>query len=111
MVYVFRIGRPIIRVTCNATIAIFLLLGAAAFAAYGKDFLPVSVGLESREHFLAREAPNYQEISFANQVLERKTGVALVFFQHLYYLRTNYVVGDPVSNWNLYPDDYATPEA
>ena len=108
---VSKIGRPLIRLTCNATVVIFLLLGAAAFAAYGKDFLPVSVGLESREHFLVREAPNYQEISFANKLLEGKPGAALVFFQHLYYLRTNFVVGDPVSNWNLYPEDYANPDA
>jgi hypothetical protein len=107
---VSRIGRPFIRLTCNAAVVIFLLFGAAAFAAYGKDFLPVSVGFESREHFLAREAPNYQEISFANKVLDGKPGVALVFFQHLYYLRTDFVVGDPVSNWNLYPEDYVTPE-
>jgi len=108
---VSRIGRPLIRMACDASVVIFLLLGAAAFAAYGKDFLPVSVGLESREHFLAREAPNYQEISFANKELEGKPGVALVFFQHLYYLRTDFVVGDPGSNWDLYPEDYATPDA
>ena len=108
---VSRIGRPLIRMACDASVVIFLLLGAAAFAAYGKDFLPVSVGLESREHFLAREAPNFQEISFANKELEGKPGVALVFFQHLYYLRTDFVVGDPGSNWDLYPEDYATPDA
>jgi hypothetical protein len=108
---VCRIGRPLIRMACNASVVIFVLLGAAAFAAYGKDFLPVSVGLESREHFLAREAPNYQEISFANKELEGKPGAALVFFQHLYYLRANFVVGNPISNWELYPEDYATPDA
>jgi hypothetical protein len=84
------------------------MLGAAAFAAYGKDFLPVSLGLESREHFLEREAPNYQQTSFANRELEGKPGATLVFLQHLYYLRTNFVVGDPTSNWDLYADHYAT---
>ena len=108
---VSRIGRPLLRVACNASVAVFLVLGAAAFVAYGKDFLPVSVGLESREHFLVREAPNYQEISFANRELQGKPGATLVFFQHLYYLRTNFVVGDPASNWELYADQYATPEA
>jgi hypothetical protein len=67
--------------------------------------------LESREHFLAREAPNYQETTFANGVLEGKPGATLVFIQHLYYLRTNFVVGDPTSNWELYPDQYATADA
>ena len=71
----------------------------------------MSVGLESREHFLEREAPNYQQTSFANAVLNRKPGATLVFFQHLYYLRIPFVVGDPDSNWELYSQDYATPEA
>jgi hypothetical protein len=106
-----RIGRPLIRVTCNVSVAIFLLLGAGAFVAYGRDFLPVSVGLEAREHFLYRESPNYQETSFANRLLTGKPEAALVFFRHLYYLRINFVVGDPDSNWDLYPEQYATPEA
>jgi hypothetical protein len=106
-----KIGRPFVRLMCNASVAVFLIVGAGAFAAYGKDFLPVSVGLESREHFLEREAPNYQETSFANRVLDGKPGATLVFFQHLYYLKMNYVVGDPASNWNLYSEQYATPEA
>jgi hypothetical protein len=88
-----------------------LFLGAGAFVAYGRDFLPVSVGLESREHFLDRESPNYQETSFVNRLLNGKPEAALVFFRHLYYLRINFVVGDPDSNWGLYPEQYATPEA
>ena len=107
---VSRIGRPFVRLTCNASVAIFLLLGAGAFVAYGRDFLPVSVGLESREHFLEREAPNYQETSFANNALSGKSGATLVFFQHLYYLKIPFVVGDPDSNWELYSEDYATPK-
>lgn len=108
---VSRIGRPFVRLACNACIAIFLLVGAAAFAAYGKDFLPVSLGLESRGHFLEREAPNYQETAFANDELTGKPGATLVFFQHLYYLRIPFVVGNPTSNWELYPEQYASPEA
>jgi hypothetical protein len=106
-----KMDRPFARLACNATVAIFLLFGAGGLLSYGSDFLPVSVGLESREHFLQREAPNYQETSFANAALDGKSGAALVFFQHLYYLRTRFVVGDPVSNWELYPADYATPES
>jgi hypothetical protein len=49
---VSKLGRPILRLACTASIAIFLLFGAASFAAYARDFLPVSVGMESREHFL-----------------------------------------------------------
>jgi hypothetical protein len=107
---VSRISRPFVRLTCNATVVIFLLLGAGGLAAYGRDFLPVSVGLESREHFLQRQAPNYQETTFANGVLSGKPGAALIFFQHLYYLRIPFVIGNPDSNWKLYSEDYATPE-
>jgi hypothetical protein len=108
---VSKIGRPFVRVTCNASVALSLLLGAGAFVAYGRDFIPVSVGLESREHFLEREAPNYQATSFANRLLDGKPDASLVFFQHLYYLRINFVVGDPSSNWDLYSEQYSTPEA
>jgi Protein of unknown function (DUF1420) len=106
-----KVGRPFVRVTCNASVALFLLLGAGALLAYGRDFLPVSVGLESREHFLEREAPSYQGNLFANRLLNGKPEASLVFFPHLYYLRINYVVGDPDSSWDLYPEQYATPEA
>jgi hypothetical protein len=106
-----RVGRPFTRLACNATVAIFLLFGAGGLLAYGGDFLPVSIGLESREHFLQRESPNYQETSFANTALAGKPGATLVFFQHLYYLRVHFVVGDPESNWELYPADFATPDS
>ena len=33
---------------------------------YAKDFLPVAVGLESREAFLQRMAPDYQTASFVD---------------------------------------------
>jgi hypothetical protein len=108
---VSKISRPFVRLTCNASVAIFLLFGAAGFVAYGRDFLPVSVGLESRQHFLEREAPNYQGSSFANVLLNGKPGATLVFYQHLYYLQFHFVVGDPDSNWDLYSENYATPGA
>jgi hypothetical protein len=106
-----RMDRPFARLACNATVAIFLLFGVGGLLTYGGDFLPVSVGLESREHFLQREAPNYQETSFANATLNGKPGAALVFFHHLYYLRIHFVVGDPDSNWELYPADFGTPDS
>ena len=107
---VSKISRPLVRFTCNASVAIFLLLGAGGLVTYGRDFLPVSVGLELREHFLERQAPNYQATSFANGVLNGKSGATLVFFQHVYYLQIPFVVGNPDSNWELYSEDYATPE-
>jgi 4-amino-4-deoxy-L-arabinose transferase-like glycosyltransferase len=108
---VSKLDRPLIRLGCRISIGIFLLFGTASYAAYAKDFLPVSVGLESRERFLDRMAPNYQEISFVNRALEGKPGVTLVNFQHLYYLRVNFVVGDPTSNWLLYPKDFESSDA
>jgi len=108
---VSKIGRPILRLVCSASISMFLLFGAASLAAYGADFLPVSVGLESRDHFLVRMSPNYQVVLFTNHVLEGKPGKTLVFFRLFYHLRVNYLMGDPNSNWNLYPEDFSTPEA
>ena len=66
---------------------------------YAKDFLPVAVGLESREAFLQRMAPDYQTASFVNATLaarqKEEGGAVLVFFRHLYYLRVPFVNGDP----------------
>lgn len=108
-----KIDRPLLHLGCRVSIAAFLLFGAASYAAYAEDFLPVSVGFESREHFLERMSPNYQEVSFTNRTLEGKPGATLVFFQHMhiYYLCTRFVVGDPADNWLLYPNQFETPDA
>ena len=104
-------GRPILRWVCIATIAVFLVFGAASYALYARDFLPAGLGIEPRERFLKRLAPNYQEVSFVNSALEGKPGAALVFFRHVYYLRVNMVDGDPQSSWLVDPENLRTPES
>jgi hypothetical protein len=108
---IMKKGRPILRWACAATIVVFLFFGAASYATYARDFLPAGLGLEPREHFLQRLAPNYQEVSFVNSVLEGKPGATLVFFRHLYYLRVNMVDGVPQSSWLVDPEKLSTPES
>ncbi len=104
-------GRPLLRAACSATILIFLIFGAASYTLYARDFLPAGLGIEPREHFLQRLAPNYQEVSFINSALDGKPGAVLVFFRHLYYLRVNMVDGDPSSSWLMDPDKLRAPES
>jgi hypothetical protein len=102
--------RPILRWVCAATIVVFLFFGAASYAMYARDFFFAGLGIESREHFLQRLAPNYQEVSFVNSTLEGKPGAALVFFRHLYYLRVTMVDGAPQSSWLVDPEKLRIPE-
>jgi hypothetical protein len=109
--YASKLDRPLLRLGCAASVAAFLMFGAASFATYAKDFLPVSLGLETRDRFLARMSPNYPEVSFINTSLADESGTALIFFRHVYYLRVNYLEGDPQSNWQMHPDQVQTPKA
>ncbi len=108
---IMRGDRPLLRFACSAAILVFLLFGAASYSLYARDFLPAGLGIEPREHFLQRFAPNYQEVSFINSVLEGKPGVTLVFFRHIYYLRVNMMEGDPQSSWLVNPETLSAPES
>jgi hypothetical protein len=100
-----------VRFGCVATLAVFTLFCLASDGLYAKDFLPVSLGLESRDAFLTRMSPNYLPSLFINSEMAHRDGKVLVFFRHLYYLRVSYVNGDPRSSWEMYPDRLATPQA
>jgi hypothetical protein len=104
-------GRPLLRIACAATILVFFAFGAASYALYARDFLPAGLGIESREHFLQRLAPNYQEVSFINSALQGKPGAAMVFFRHVYYLRVNMMDGDPQSSWSVDPEKLLAPDS
>jgi hypothetical protein len=108
---VMKNGRPLLRAACLATIVVFLLFGAASYSLYARDFLPAGLGIEPREHFLQRFAPNYQEVSFMNSALDGKPGTVLVFVRHMYYLRVNLMNGDPTTSWLVDPDKLRTPES
>ncbi|HUK31271.1 MAG TPA: DUF1420 family protein [Candidatus Acidoferrum sp.] len=108
---IMKNGRPVLRFACAGSIVVFLLFGAASYAFYARDFLPAGLGIEPRDHFLLRLAPNYQEAAFVNATLEGKPGAAMVFFRHVYYLRVNHMDGDPQSNWLMDPDKLAPPDS
>jgi hypothetical protein len=78
---------------CAATLAVFGLFCLASDAIYAKAFLPVSVGLESKDAFLDRMAPDYQASKFVNSAVAAQEGNTLLFFRHLYYVKTPYVNG------------------
>ena len=102
---------PAIRWGCAATLVIFGLFCIASDCLYAKDFLRVSVGLESKEAFLDRMASDYRAATFLNSVLPQQGGNVLVFLRHLYYLKVPYVYGDPDSSWMTNPDILTSPQA
>jgi hypothetical protein len=106
-----REGSAFIRFGCTATLALFGLFCLASDTLYAKDFLPVSVGLESKAAFLNRMAPDYQAATFVNSALAQREGKALIFFRHSYYLRVPYENGDPGESWGMNPAALTDPQA
>jgi hypothetical protein len=103
-----RISPGLPRLACTVSILGFLSFAAVSYGYYAKNFIPASVGLESREHFLSRVSPNYEVVSFVNRTLEGQPGTVLVFFRYVYYLRVNYLQGDPALSWEVDPDKLQT---
>ena len=105
----WRIARSI----SAASIAVFLLLGAAGFAMYARPALAAAAGLTTREDYLRQRAPDYAVSEFVNQTIagEEAEGNALIFFRHVYYLRIPFLFGDPQASWAVDPARLATPEA
>ncbi len=101
---------PWVRAACWGTLLVFYLFATGAYAVYARDFLPVVLGLEKRNAFLERMAPDYQIASFVNQSLAGQSGKVMVFFRHVYYLRVPYVAADPGGSWLMDPDRYRGPE-
>jgi hypothetical protein len=99
-----------VRIGCMATLAVFGVFCLASDCLYAKNFLPVSLGLESRDAFLDRMAPNYQASTFINSEMAHRDGKVLVFLRHLYYVRVPYMDGSPSSSWMMDPDRLTTPE-
>jgi hypothetical protein len=97
---------------CLATVAGFLLLGAAGLTLYERAPLAASMGITGREDYLRARAPDYQTAQFVNQVLAGNEGggKALVFFRHVYYLRVPFLYGDPAASWAVDPARLQTPE-
>jgi 4-amino-4-deoxy-L-arabinose transferase-like glycosyltransferase len=106
-----REGGAFVRFGCAATLALFGLFCVTSDTLYAKDFLSVAVGLESKAAFLNRMAPDYQAAAFVNSALAQRTGKALIFFRHSYYLRVPYENGDPGESWGMNPAVLTNPQA
>ncbi|MBZ5642546.1 MAG: hypothetical protein LAO19_07295 [Acidobacteriia bacterium] len=100
-----------VRLGCAATLALFGVFCFAANALYARDFLPVSLGLEHRQAFLDRMAPDYGAAKFINEEMAGRQGKALVFNRHLFYLRVPYQEGNPDASWETNPDRLTDPAA
>jgi len=88
-----------------ATLTIFLLFGAGAFALYARGALAAASGLTLRQQYLEQHAPEYAAAEFVNQTLSprAKNEKAVVFLRHLFYLRVPYLNCDPASSWAIDP--------
>jgi hypothetical protein len=106
----FANGPRAMRYGCTVTLVVFGLFSLALDAGYSKDFLPVALGLESKEAFLDRMAPDHQAAKFVNTALEYREEKAMVFFRHLYYIRVPYMNGDPATSWAVSPDRLTSPQ-
>ena len=100
-----------VRVGCAATLAMFGIFCLGADVLYARDFLPVALGLENRELFLERMAPDFESAKFINSSLANREGNALIFIRHLFYVRVPYQNGNPDSSWAMNPDRVANPAA
>lgn len=107
----FRKGWRVVQVGCAGTLLFALLFGLGSETIYARDFLPVVVGLERREVFLERTAPDYNMASFINRSLEGRQGNVMVFFQHVYYLHVPFLIGDPGISWLMDPDRLKGPQS
>ena len=108
---VFRKDWRIIHAGCIGALSLALLFGFGSEILYARDFLPVVVGLEKRDAFLERMAPDYGLTSIVNRLLKGREGRTMVFFQHLYYLRVPFLVGDPQISWLMDPAVLKSPQA
>jgi Dolichyl-phosphate-mannose-protein mannosyltransferase/Protein of unknown function (DUF1420) len=106
-----RRGWRIVVGGCYGTLVLALLFGLGSEAVYARDFLPVVVGLENREEFLQRMAPDYPLASFINRSMKGQEGKVMVFIQHTYYLKVPFLSGDPNSSWLMDPDQIAGSQA
>jgi len=99
----------LVRVAVIVSLLSFLTFGVCSEALYARDFLPVAVGMEKREAFLQRMAPDYPAVAFINHSLDRTEGRVMVLLRYAYYLRVPFELGDPGVSWLMNPDKLAQP--
>jgi len=103
----------VLRALALLSLSGFLLAGFAALLLYARPALAVAAGRDTPENYLSANAPDYQRSQFLNRELDRlgqfnsgpvSTNLrALIFINHLYYLRVPYFNGDPEDSWEMNP--------
>lgn len=90
----------------HLSVAGTLIFGLGGLALYARNSWAVSAGLITRENYLRQRAPDYPRSEFVNEQLAGKAGGgrALVFLDHLYYLKIPFLYGDPEASWATDPD-------
>jgi len=94
-----------------ASAVLFIFIGGAGLVAYSGPALLAAAGIHDSKTYLETRAPDYKTVAAIDRSLgtERSAGKALVFFRHLYYLRSPYVLGNPDGSWSVNPDLLKTP--
>lgn len=108
---IIRRGRLVTRGAVVGSVVLLLSFGVASEAIYARDFLPAALGLEQREMFLQRMAPDYPAVSFINRSLDDMPGKVMVFFHYVYYLRRPFEIGDPGISWVVNPENLSNPKS
>jgi hypothetical protein len=104
----------VLRALALLSLGSFMLAGLAALLLYARPALAVATGRDTQENYLSTNAPDYQRSQFLNRELERlgqfdsglvsaNSGRALIFINHLYYVRVPYYNGDPEDSWEMNP--------
>ncbi len=87
-----------------------ILLGFAGLAFYCAKPVQVGVGWTSPQRYLEDRAQDYQIADALNRILDgpERSGPALIFFRHQYYLKVPYVNGDPGTSFEVDPERMKT---
>ena len=96
------------QIAAVCSLCLFVAFGATSEVLYARNFIPVAVGLEPREVFLERMAPDYAKVAFINRSLAGQDGKVMVFFRYLYYLQVPFETGDPRVSWLVNPEKLST---
>jgi hypothetical protein len=93
--------------SCWVTLSVFLTFGIGSNILYARDFLPVALGFESKEVFLRRMASDYPMSAFINQKLGDSNDRVMIFYRHMYYLRSPFINGNPDTSWVMHPERHS----
>jgi len=94
-----------------ASIVLFGAMGTVGLAFYAAPAMLAGIGLRTREAYLESRAPGYKISRIIDETVAASgsNGKVLVFFPHVYYLNSLYMLGDPGASWLVDPDRLNTP--